>query len=164
MAHFAQGLQSCSYQYSWMRTLIQDLARRIGLVNTLQPDGRLIIGGSFQKYSNIPAGRIARLTGAGALDNRFNTSTGIVSNVVGVMSIDLQQDGKIIAGGKFDNFNGITVSNVVRLQSNGQLDAQIITEAINAQIESVFVFPRGKIIIQAGLQLLALLSTTELPA
>lgn len=113
----------------------------------LQPDGKLIIGGSFQNYNNTPAGRIARLTSTGAIDNSFNTGTGIVSNVVGVMSIDLHQDGKIIAGGKFDNFNGTTVSNLVRLLSNGQLDTQFTTAAINEQIESVFVLPSGKVII-----------------
>lgn len=120
-----------------------------GLIYTmmLQPDGKLIIGGNVLSYDDTPVGRIARILSSGALDNSFNTGTGITSNVIGIVCLELQQDGKIIAGGKFDNFNGTTVTNLIRLHADGQLDTQFTPPPTNDQIESVHLLPNGKLII-----------------
>ncbi len=44
---------------------------------TLQPDGKILIGGYFTKYNNTTANRIARLNADGTLDTTFTTGTGV---------------------------------------------------------------------------------------
>jgi len=60
----------------------------------------------------------------GAVDVAFATGTGPNTNVTAVA---LQVDGKIVAGGQFTNFNGTTVNRLVRLNTNGTVDAAFVT-------------------------------------
>ncbi len=48
---------------------------------TLQPDGKILIGGYFTKYNGTTANRIARLNADGTLDTTFTTGTGASSSV-----------------------------------------------------------------------------------
>ncbi len=42
---------------------------------TLQPDGKILIGGDFTEYNGTTANRIARLNADGTLDTTFTTGT-----------------------------------------------------------------------------------------
>ncbi|MCU0436394.1 MAG: putative Ig domain-containing protein [Raineya sp.] len=88
-------------------------------VFALQSDGKILVGGSFTSYNGTARNRIARLNADGTLDNTFSIGTGF-DNSVDVMS--LQPDGKILVAGGFNDYNGTTCSDVVRLNSNGSLD------------------------------------------
>lgn len=85
----------------------------------LQTDGKIIIGGDFTQVRNTPRNGIARLEYEGSLDPTFNVGTGFN---VGVSSIALQTDGKIIAGGAFSIYNSTFSRSVARLNSNGSYD------------------------------------------
>ncbi len=85
----------------------------------LQNDGKIIIGGDFTAYNGTARNRIARLNTDGSLDTTFNPGVGANNNV---RSISLQNDGKIIIGGEFTTYNGITRSKIARLNSDGSLD------------------------------------------
>ncbi|MDB6025697.1 MAG: hypothetical protein JWM68_1920 [Verrucomicrobiales bacterium] len=89
-----------------------------GLVHTiaLQPDGRILIGGSMNA-ANVTG--IARLNANGSLDPTFNSGTGPNSYVE---SIALQTDGKILVGGWFDSYDGTNRNGMARLNANGSLD------------------------------------------
>ena len=87
---------------------------------TLQADGKIIIGGQFTLYNGTSRNRIARLNVDGSLDATFNPGTGASADV---WTSTLQADGKIIIGGQFTIFNGLETSTIVRLNSDGSLDA-----------------------------------------
>lgn len=77
-----------------------------------QSDGKLLLSGYFSK-------NIMRLNADGSNDSSFPLGSGFNSTVYG---IEVQSDGKIIVGGEFSSYNGIAVSKIARLNSDGTLD------------------------------------------
>jgi uncharacterized delta-60 repeat protein len=88
-------------------------------IYAIQPDGKIIIGGNFSQYNGVSRNRIARLNSDGSLDTSFNPGTGL-TNVI--RSICIQPDGKIIIGGDFTTYNGVSRNRIARLNSDGSLD------------------------------------------
>ncbi len=86
----------------------------------VQPDGKLVIGGDFTSYNGTPRNYLARLNADGSLDISFNIGTG--ANGI-IYSVYLQPDGKIVAGGDFFTFNATSRGRIVRVNSDGSLDA-----------------------------------------
>ncbi|MBT1696853.1 fibronectin type III domain-containing protein [Fulvivirgaceae bacterium PWU4] len=87
----------------------------------IDANGNIIIGGNFTTYKGVSAGRIARLNASGTIDNTFRTNTGTGFNSL-VYAIAQQGDGKLIVGGSFGAFNGVTRRNLVRLNTDGTID------------------------------------------
>jgi uncharacterized delta-60 repeat protein/uncharacterized repeat protein (TIGR01451 family) len=87
---------------------------------TLQPDGKILIAGSFGSVAGFPCGHIARLNPDGTVDTAFNPGTGTDGIIY---SIVLQQDGNILAGGSFGSVQGQSRNGIVRFSPNGLLDA-----------------------------------------
>jgi len=80
----------------------------------LQQDGKLLIGGAFTLYNNLPSNGLARLNQDRTVDNTFNVGTGL--NGTGqINKITIQPDGKIIIGGYFTHYNGTTRYMIARL-------------------------------------------------
>jgi hypothetical protein len=67
-----------------------------GTVNVVvtQPDGKILLGGSFTSVLGVARNRIARLNPDGTLDTAFNPNANST-----VSAIAVQADGKILAGG-----------------------------------------------------------------
>jgi uncharacterized delta-60 repeat protein len=86
----------------------------------LQPDGKILIGGSFGTINGTNRASIARLNSDGSLDGSFTPGTGAA---FWVNAIALQPDGGILIGGPFTTFNGISRRGIARLYSTGLLDA-----------------------------------------
>jgi uncharacterized delta-60 repeat protein len=111
----------------------------------LQPDGKIIIGGSFTSYNGTAINRIARLNADGSLDNTFNPGSGTNNTLY---SIALQPDGKIIIGGGFTSYNGTTRNSIARLNSDGTLDNTLNPgTGTNGFLRSISLQPDGKIVI-----------------
>src|SRR6186997_2707498 len=76
-----------------------------GTVNDvdLQPDGKIIVGGSFATAGGQPRSRVARLNTDGTLDASFQDPQVVGSDSFNnhVFSIAAQPDGKVIIGGLF---------------------------------------------------------------
>ncbi|NET31230.1 MAG: HYR domain-containing protein [Cyanothece sp. SIO1E1] len=87
--------------------------------STLQPDGKIIIGGAFTSYGGTALNYIARLNADGSLDTSFDPGTG-ADGVVIVAAI--QPDGKIIIAGAFNSYNGTARNKIARLNADGSLD------------------------------------------
>lgn len=91
-----------------------------GAVNTLliQPDGKIILGGTFTSFSNpsatssLLAKGLARLDSNGNFDDAFDSGTGFNNDV---RAIAMQSDGKILVAGEFTRFDGAWTNGVVRL-------------------------------------------------
>lgn len=118
---------------------------------TLQDDGKIIIGGNFTSYNGILINRIARINTDGSLDTSFNIGTGFSINYSYINALAIQDDGKIIIGGWFSNFNGISTNSIIRLNSDGSLDTSFNTgSGPNNSIEDIVIQDDGKIIIGGG--------------
>jgi uncharacterized delta-60 repeat protein len=120
-----------TFQYGFIKSIV------------LQPDGKIIIGGSFSFNGN--ARGITRLNPDGSLDSIFNQSTE-ASNVV--YSMSLQPDGKIIIGGDFTTFYGAIRNRIARLNADGSLDTTFNPRTgANNKVEAIALQPNGKILI-----------------
>jgi uncharacterized delta-60 repeat protein len=112
----------------------------------LQPDGRVLIGGSFSAYDGMPAVRLARIMPDGAFDATF-TSHLDESQGVRVRAIALQED-KIIILGDFSTYQGAPRNGLVRLNSDGSLDTSFDPgEGASATQYSILVQMDGRILI-----------------
>ncbi len=85
---------------------------RDGYEVALQSDGKVLLGGSFTTFNGADRTRIVRLDANGSVDTSFAPGTG--ANGV-VDAIAVQADGKILIGGGFAIFNGVTVNYIARL-------------------------------------------------
>lgn len=92
-----------------------------GLVKTIKilSDTKILIGGSFFTYNGASVSCIARLNSDGTLDSTFNSGAGANNEV---LSISIQSNDKIIIGGNFTSFNGVTRNYLARLNIDGTLD------------------------------------------
>jgi uncharacterized delta-60 repeat protein len=113
----------------------------------IQSDGKIIISGQMTLYNGVPIKRIARLNIDGTLDTSFNTVTG-VSNAI--YSTSIQNDGKIVIGGHFNAYNGISMNNIARLNNDGTLDSSFnlgMGSNLGPSIYTTSIQSDGKIII-----------------
>src|SRR5690554_5875872 len=114
----------------------------------LQPDGKILVGGSFTSYNGTNQNYIARLNTNGALDTSFNIGNGFSQ---GVVSTSLQPDGKILVGGVFTSYNWESQNRITRLNTDGSLDSSFnIGTGFNQFVQSIAIQPDGKIIIGGG--------------
>lgn len=113
----------------------------------LQTDNKLVVGGNFTSYNDIPVGRLVRILPTGQADASFNPGTAVSNINQNINTISLQEDGKIIVAGLFTSFNNQAVKHIVRLMPDGQLDATFNPPVFSDQIESVVSLPNGKIAV-----------------
>jgi len=92
----------------------------------LEPGGKIYIGGSFRTVNGINHSCRARLNANGSLDNTFAPvalDSGS-SYPPTILTLVLQPDGNLLAGGSFEFVNGVPKRSLVRLTSTGSVDAQ----------------------------------------
>lgn len=94
-------------------------------------NGQILIGGYFSSYNGFSTNGFARLQANGAIDPTFNSggvgfNSNIITNTV-INKIAVQNDSKILVGGSFNTYNGVNRSGLVKLESNGTLDAAFST-------------------------------------
>lgn len=89
----------------------------------VQPDGKILLGGDFTSFKGDTVGRIVRLNSDGTRDTAFSTNNGAGAGNLGIYSIAVAPNGKILVGGEFGTWNGTTVGKMVRLNSDGTLDS-----------------------------------------
>jgi uncharacterized delta-60 repeat protein len=93
----------------------------------LQPDGKVVVGGTFTGVNGVTQNRIARLNGDGSLDTTFNSGSGANSDV---LAVALQPDGKVLLGGTFSGFNGTNINRIARI--NGDVSPLAGLQFLNA--------------------------------
>jgi len=80
----------------------------------VQPDGKIMVGGSFTTYNGIPVSNLARLLPDGRLDSSFNTgNAGPDARVLCLEKIPGQL--KMMIGGDFSGYNFIGKNRLARL-------------------------------------------------
>ena len=121
-----------------------DAANNSVVSMAVQPDGKVLLGGTFTTLGGVARNRMARVDAAGVVDPAFDP------NVNGeVVAMVLQPDGKIVIGGIFSSVGGQTRNGLARLNADGTLDT-----AFNLNADS-FVYgltaqPDGKILVAGG--------------
>jgi uncharacterized delta-60 repeat protein len=111
---------------------------------TTQSDGKILAGGLFTSYNGTAANRIIRLNSNGSVDNTFVYGTGFDE---WALSVVVQSDGKILAGGIFTSYNGITANYIIRLNSNGSVDNTFVYgTGFDSDVQIITTQPNGKIL------------------
>lgn len=121
-------------------------------VNSLvvQTDGKILIGGIFTSYNSIAKNNIVRLNANGTLDTTFGSGTGVTGAGVNnmVLSIKVQLDKKIIIGGYFTSYDGISRNNIAILNADGTLDTIYdLGTGASSIVQDILIQPDGKIVI-----------------
>ena len=116
----------------------------------LQSDGKIIVGGAFSTYKGVSANRIIRLNTNGTIDASFVYGTGF-NSLFGVIAIAIQTDGKILVGGDFTLYQGLTNNKIIRLNSNGSKDVTFDNSigfdiGFGLSVNFITLQPDGKII------------------
>ncbi|REK05658.1 MAG: T9SS C-terminal target domain-containing protein [Bacteroidetes bacterium] len=119
---------------------------QIVYATAIQPDGKIIVGGDFTSYNGSVSNFIVRINVNGTIDNTFNIF-GVGANDR-VNTISVQTDGKIIIGGYFTSYNGISRNYIARLNNDGSLDNTFDPGmGANNWLFTTEIQPDGKIII-----------------
>jgi len=112
----------------------------------IQSDGKIVVGGNFNSYNGFPKKYVTRLNSDGSIDGSFNTTGTGLNNRVRTLAI--QVDGKIVLGGDFSNYNGTTRNRIVRINSDGTLDASFNPgTGFNNLVYSTSIQSDGKIVV-----------------
>ncbi len=85
-----------------------------------QPDGKILLGGSFSNYAGSGKNNLVRLNHDGTIDAGFNTGGSGPDFMV--RDIALMSDGRIIIGGLFATYNSSACYFVARLLADGSFD------------------------------------------
>jgi uncharacterized delta-60 repeat protein len=107
----------------------------------LQPDGSILVGGSFSSLGGITCTNLGRLDSAGNPDPTF------VPQVGGeVYTLAIQPDGKVLVGGSFGSVGGMMRNNIGRLNLNGLADPDFNPDA-NDSVYTIVLQQDGGILI-----------------
>jgi len=80
---------------------------------------KIVVGGEFTTYKWVSANRIIRLNSNGSRDNSFDIGDGFIG---AVRSIKTQAGGKLIVGGEFSSYQGVSANRIIRLNKDGSRD------------------------------------------
>lgn len=92
----------------------------------IQSDGKILVGGQFGSYNGTTSSGLIRLNTDGSVDATLNVGTGFLDTFSlsgGVNTMALQTDGKILVGGSFEQYNGVTNNKIIRINTNGSVDS-----------------------------------------
>ena len=110
----------------------------------VQTDGKILVGGNFTAYQGVSANYIIRLNSDGSRDTSFNMGTGFNKEV---LAIAIQDDGQILVGADFTEYNGVEVNRIIRLNSNGSIDTSFdIGTGFNSSVTSISIY-QNKVIV-----------------
>ena len=117
------------------------------LTTVVQPDGKILVGGTFTSVLGVARNRIARLNSDGTLDGGFDpNANGTVESIV-VLS-----DGRVLLGGFFTTLQPdaagpvITRNRIARVNVDGSVDPGFNPNA-NQEVLSIAGQADGKIVI-----------------
>lgn len=108
----------------------------------ITPDGKILVGGSFDEAATVPVANLARFHADGTLDSGFTPNPNSW-----VYSMAVQADGMVLVSGSFTEITGVAQARVARLQSSGALDATFDPSLPNGTVNRLLLQPDGKVII-----------------
>ncbi|MBK8148094.1 MAG: delta-60 repeat domain-containing protein [Acidobacteria bacterium] len=113
----ADGSRDWGFNPGGMGTTGPDNMFRFVHSIALQPDGKILFGGVFEGYNNVPRFNFGRLNSDGTLDLGFRAD--INSTVAGIRRAPA--DGSYLITGTISSYDGVTQNNVLRLDHGNVL-------------------------------------------
>lgn len=114
----------------------------------LQPNEKILVGGAFSRFNDEPRPRLVRLNTNAIVDTTFNAGAGPSGLSGTIYALALQPDGKVLVGGEFTQFDGVTRPGLARLHRDGRVDMSFNAGAgFNAAVRAIVVQPDGKIVV-----------------
>lgn len=117
----------------------------------VQPDGKIVVGGGtiVAYYTSGPL--LNRFEADGGVDALFSPTPGRLESpeyAIRVSSLLYLPDGKLLAGGRFDTFEGEPHQNLVRLRHDGSLDPSFHATGVGGGgVYSLALQADGKILV-----------------
>jgi uncharacterized delta-60 repeat protein len=116
-------------------------------------DGKIFLGGYFSSYGGGYRNNMAWANSDGSLDNTFNGLSCATDGFPQIYALATQTDGKILVGGFFSSFNGVSHYNIVRLNPDSTIDPSFDANlGTYGSVRTLFIQPDGKILIGGVLQ------------
>lgn len=117
----------------------------------LQPDGKIVVVGSFGHMGGQPRVHLVRLLADGSVDPTF-AATGVGGSSVGMQAVAIQPDGKTLIAGSFSAVGSYVRNNLARLNADGSVDTAFDpsvtgTQLPNVNVSALVLQADGKIII-----------------
>jgi uncharacterized delta-60 repeat protein/uncharacterized repeat protein (TIGR01451 family) len=111
-------------------------------------DGRVLIGGMFTNVAGTALNHVARLTSHGAVDVAFTPGLGAND---GVSALLVQPDMRVLVGGQFTSYNGVSRNRITRLNSDGSVDTLInFGSGADAPVNALVLRTNMDIILAGG--------------
>lgn len=112
-----------------------------------QVDGKWIIGGKFRRVHGAFRGNVARLNANGTTDEAFMNGQAGANDEVHCVAV--QNDGKILIGGRFSTVNEVKVPYLARLNPDGTFDHtfNLGADEISNYVQCIAIQSDGKILI-----------------
>lgn len=123
----------------------------IDLVKTLeiQPDGKILVGGSFTMFNGQQIRKLIRLFVNGLADTTNFALNGFPNNSnISIYSIVVQPDGNILVGGNFTSYSTSILYRIARFDTNCLLDTSFATNTNPLQLDNdvrTILFDNGEI-------------------
>lgn len=109
----------------------------------LEPDGDIVVSGSFTMFNGENRGYIVRLFSDGNIDSEFQASVNRT-----VYALAVEADGSVLIGGDFTTVNGETRNRIARLNADGTIvEAFDPAEGPNTTVFDLAALPDGKVYI-----------------
>jgi uncharacterized delta-60 repeat protein len=119
----------------------------------LQPDGKVLLTGSFQQVNGVARGLAARLLSTGALDAGFvpniapSAAPTLPNTLPSGRRIAVAARGHVVVGGLLHG-NASNTNGLVQLDgTTGQVDASFQWSSVNAMVDDLVVQPDGKLVV-----------------
>ncbi len=131
-------------------TIDPDFNTRGGVNNSVYtlarlPGGRLLVAGGFTTVGTgaLTRNRLVVYNSDGSVDSTFDSGTGASSTIY---ASAVQADGKVLIGGSFTTYNGVTATRAARLTVTGAVDSSFNT-SLNSEVIALAVQPDGYILL-----------------
>ncbi|HWH71244.1 MAG TPA: hypothetical protein VNT26_17795, partial [Candidatus Sulfotelmatobacter sp.] len=135
-----------------------DFSHNSAAVETVavQPDGKILLGGTFTNLAGHACYRIARLYASGAFESSFGLGADD-----SVSAFALQADGGIIVAGSFTTMDGQPRNRLARFNADGTLD-NTFNPGASGPVKALAVQADGKVLLSGTFTSLAGQSRTNL--
>jgi uncharacterized delta-60 repeat protein len=119
---------------------------------TIQPDGKMIAAGSFNRYNGQHVGGLIRVNPDGSLDSSFENDLFESPGVSSQDEIKVLSDGKILICGTFTLVGGTQqFARVIRLNADGSLDTSFAFEPSGTATRTG-IDASGRVVVQGNMQ------------
>ncbi|HUR98491.1 MAG TPA: FG-GAP-like repeat-containing protein [Pyrinomonadaceae bacterium] len=114
----------------------------------VQPDGKILVGGTFTYVNGEERHSLARLNSDGSLDATFPN---VYPNVGSVVDIVIYPDGRLLVGGNFNPLTG-PIHHLTRMSANGVVDPSFDYQG-PVEVRAFVLQPDGKVVVAENLSL-----------